>query len=85
MDAFIGNGFAPSEAPRLELATVSLDGALRDVAAMVEPQARAKAVDLSALAITGSFAVQADRGALMQVLVNLAVNAIKYNRRGGCT
>ncbi|SMF21564.1 Signal transduction histidine kinase [Tistlia consotensis] len=83
MDAFIGAGFEPSETPRLELAPVALDSALRDVAAMVEPQARAKAIDLSALSIEGAYVVLADRGALTQVLVNLAVNAIKYNRRGG--
>lgn len=83
MDAFIGGGFGSSDQPGLELAPVSLNGVLRDVAAMVEPQARAKAVDLSLLTIEGSFAVLAERGALTQVLVNLAVNAIKYNRLGG--
>ncbi len=83
MDAFIGNGFEPAEKPKLEIAALPLDGLVRDVAAIVEPQARAHAIDISALSVEGTYLVLADRGALTQVLVNLAVNAIKYNRRGG--
>jgi signal transduction histidine kinase/CheY-like chemotaxis protein len=75
------------EAGELALApeAVSLDEAVRDVLALLEPLAAQRdlcmTADLDGLGANGY--VQADRHGFRQILLNLVANAIKYNRVGG--
>ncbi|MFZ0667289.1 MAG: ATP-binding protein, partial [Acidimicrobiales bacterium] len=72
------------DAGKLEFALepVSLDEVVREVAALMQPQAEQfdVAVDVATMRVPH---VLADRQRLRQSITNLMSNAIKYNRRGG--
>ncbi len=74
------------EAGRLSLSTeaVEVGDVLDEVATLLAPVAEAAGIELSVDA-AGARAVQvrADRQRLLQVLLNLGSNALKYNSRGG--
>ena len=56
---------------------------LERAARMLRPVAAEKGVELLTVSITGAEAV-ATEGEVHQIIYNLAENAIKYNRPGGC-
>jgi signal transduction histidine kinase len=68
---------------RAEIDDVPLAPLLAEVAATVDPAARAAGVRLQADVPAPALAVRADRVRLKQVLLNLLSNAIKFNHRGG--
>ncbi|MFI4931196.1 MAG: ATP-binding protein [Burkholderiales bacterium] len=61
---------------------VHTDTMVREVAALLRPQAQKHGVSLRPDAVAGAW-VHADAQRLRQVLLNLGSNAIKYNRPGG--
>ncbi len=67
----------------LSLEAISLAEVVRESAAMVEPLAQKRAVDLRFPDTSGIGFVHADRIRVKQVLTNLLSNAIKYNKVGG--
>ena len=76
---------AAIEARRLVLKPVELDpgSAVRDVLEMMRPIAVERDVKIEAVAPAGPLTVVSDAGALRQILVNLAGNAVKFCRAGG--
>ncbi|PKO32035.1 MAG: hybrid sensor histidine kinase/response regulator [Betaproteobacteria bacterium HGW-Betaproteobacteria-9] len=62
---------------------VSLTEVLAECRAMVEQQARQRGIGMVFARLESPRYVKADRTRLMQVLINLLFNAIKYNQRGG--
>jgi len=67
----------------LSLEPMSLPEVLRDVQAMIAPQATKRGIQIEFPNLDGPCFVGADRTRLKQVLINLLSNAIKYNREGG--
>lgn len=67
---------------KLQAETVSLAPLLREVETLVAPLAAKAAVRLEFDAV-GELAVRADRQRLLQVLLNLLTNAVKFNRTEG--
>ncbi len=68
----------------LSVEPVSVDGVMREVAALLAPVADAASVHIRlATAETAGILVEADRQRLLQVLINLGSNAVKYNRADG--
>jgi len=66
----------------LRVGAVDIDAMVREVAALLLPQAQKHGVSLCP-ALPGPTWVRADAQRLRQVLLNLGSNAIKYNRAGG--
>jgi protein-histidine pros-kinase len=56
---------------------------VQEVAAALRPQAEAKGLSLETSVAPQDLAVQADRRALSQILLNLTNNAIKFTEKGG--
>ena len=73
------------ESGKLSLSTeaVNLGEVLGECEAMVEDQARKRAIALTFVHALPGRVLRADRVRLKQVLVNLLSNAIKYNKPGG--
>jgi len=67
---------------RLDASTVDLFGLLHEVEAMTSQQARAAAITLTIRVDPLGLKVWADRRRLLQVLLNLCTNAIKYGGHG---
>ena len=78
-------GFARIEAGqvRLELESVPLDDAIRHVIELIEPQARSKGLEFVATPRRKGLLVHADRERLVQVLLNLISNAVKFTDSPG--
>ncbi len=62
---------------------VSLGEVLLECRAMIEPQARKRAIGMTFPRFEHPQFINADRTRIKQVLINLLFNAIKYNRQGG--
>ena len=62
---------------------VSMAEVMAECRTMIEPQAKRRHISLSFPQIDGPCFVKADRTRVKQVLMNLILNAIKYNRPGG--
>jgi signal transduction histidine kinase/ActR/RegA family two-component response regulator len=67
----------------LSLEPVSLTDVLREVEAMIEPQAQVRDIRATFPRFDTPYFVKADRTRVKQILINLLSNAIKYNRVGG--
>ncbi len=73
------------ESGKLSMSTepVAMDAVLHECRAMIEPQAKKRAIKVTFSKGAALYHVRADRTRLKQVLINLLSNAIKYNRLGG--
>ncbi len=68
---------------RLSLEPVSVTEVVDEVVKMIRPLAEDKAVEIVDDSVGRDVYVRADRQRLKQVIVNLLMNAVKYNRDGG--
>jgi signal transduction histidine kinase len=68
---------------RMEMVNFNLTDLVREVLQLLQPQTGERSLTLSATLPERPVFVSADRERIRQVLVNLASNAIKYNRDGG--
>jgi PAS domain S-box-containing protein len=68
---------------QLSLEPVRLDAVLQEVLVLSRPLAAQASVSLSMPRTPKTLFVRGDRQRLVQVLLNLVSNAIKYNRKGG--
>jgi len=67
----------------LSLEPISLIEVVREIEAMIEPQAKQRDIRMTFPQFKLPYFVNADRTRLKQVLINLLSNAIKYNKVGG--
>jgi PAS domain S-box-containing protein len=67
---------------KYELRLVALAGIVANVIPMIEPQAKARGLDLSAKTTEGLFAL-ADAAKVEQIVLNLLSNAVKFTPAGG--
>jgi signal transduction histidine kinase len=83
----IGNvlNFAKVDAAQLDyqIEPVAVDRLLVDAAAIIEPVARAKGIMFERAPASVSLTLISDRDKVMQILVNLLTNAIKFTAAGG--
>src|SRR3954469_7925002 len=56
---------------------------MQECAALIEPQARKRAISVTFPRFDKPCLIQADRTRVKQIVVNLLSNAIKYNTAGG--
>ena len=77
--------FSRIEAGRVQytIAPVTVKDVLERMEGMIEPQARARAIDYECMNAADGLAVLADREKLEQVLINLLGNAVKFTPSGG--
>ena len=68
---------------RLELEDVQVSHALMELRPLMEPQAQAKGLRLEVGGGGGAVFVRADRERLIQILLNLVSNAVKFTPSGG--
>ncbi|MGH2862661.1 MAG: ATP-binding protein [Solirubrobacteraceae bacterium] len=68
---------------RLSLEPVQLSDVLAEAKSLISPAATIAAVGVRQRPVNVDLYVRADRQRLVQVLLNLVSNAVKYNRRGG--
>jgi len=75
---------AQSGQMRFDIGTVDLADVIGEAWAMVQPEADERRLRFGGVPAEPGWAlVQADRRRLLQVVVNLLANAVKYNRQGG--
>ncbi|WP_119421205.1 sensor histidine kinase [Desertibaculum subflavum] len=67
----------------VSIGRVEVAGLIESLAVMLGPMAHECGVRIETTPLPLCPAVRADRARLLQVLINLGTNAIKYNRRGG--
>ncbi len=67
----------------LELTVFPLGSVVHEVFDLVRERASARRVELRATLADADLAVHADRDKIVQVLLNLVTNAVKFNRDGG--
>jgi len=67
----------------MSLEPISLREIMNECEAMVEPQAKKRAISVTFIHLETPRFVKADRTRVKQVIINLLSNAIKYNREGG--
>ena len=77
--------FAKLEAGKIEidLADVDLDGELADAGALIEAQVRAKGLRCAFLPSAPGVRVRTDRDKMVQIVLNLLTNAVKFTPVGG--
>jgi signal transduction histidine kinase len=77
--------FAKLEAGEVRIASsdVAVGHVLSEAAAMVEPQARSKQLALEYLPISPVVVTRGDREKILQIVLNLLGNAIKFTQAGG--
>jgi signal transduction histidine kinase/ActR/RegA family two-component response regulator/HPt (histidine-containing phosphotransfer) domain-containing protein len=68
---------------RLSLEPVQVSDAISEAKSLISPAATTAAVGIRQRPVNVDLYVRADRQRLIQVLLNLVSNAVKYNRRGG--
>ncbi len=67
----------------LRLSSVPLEGVIRSVETMIEPQVRAKGLTLEVDACDSDLCLHADGERAQQIVLNLLSNAVKFTPRGG--
>jgi signal transduction histidine kinase len=77
--------FARSEGPinALSLSIFPLGPLVEEVFELLREKAAARGITLRSSIPAGDLAIRADRDKILQVLLNLVTNAVKYNRDGG--
>jgi signal transduction histidine kinase len=77
--------YAKLEAVQVQFAVEPLvvDELLAESAAMIEPQARTREIDFTLVPCGRAIRVLGDRDKVLQVVLNLLVNAVKFTRAGG--
>jgi PAS domain S-box-containing protein len=67
----------------ISLEPISLTEVMREIEAMIEPQAQRRDIRMTFPQFEVPLSVQADRTRVKQIFINLLSNAIKYNKVGG--
>jgi signal transduction histidine kinase/CheY-like chemotaxis protein len=68
---------------KLSIENVPLRPVIEEVVTALQPLADEASVTITPIAVESGLSVRADRTRLVQILMNLGVNALKYNRAGG--
>jgi two-component system, cell cycle sensor histidine kinase PleC len=72
-----------SDALRIDIVPIRLAGLIADARAMIETRAGDKRIDVTHVAYDGQVTVMADQTRLLQVIINLLGNAVKFTPKGG--
>jgi signal transduction histidine kinase len=62
---------------------VSLHETVTNAATMIEPQAAAKGIAFACAPVDRGFSVKGDRDKILQIVLNLLANAVKFTQEGG--